>query len=91
VSTDAGRHTGRIYTDELDDTRRAALRSRNLAIASYAVGGGLLIGTFIAYLVTDPGEEVVHVGTEADAGGAAAHLLFEPTDDGAVVGGAWSF
>ena len=91
VSTDAGRHTGRVYTEELDDTRRAALRSRNFAIGSYAVGGGLLIGTFIAYLLTDPGQEVVHVGTEADAGAAGARVLLEPTDGGALVGGAWRF
>jgi len=40
VSTDSGRHTGRIYTEELDDTRSAAIRSRNFAIASYALVTG---------------------------------------------------
>jgi hypothetical protein len=92
VSTDAGRHTGRVYTEDLDDTRRAALRSRNVAIASYAVGGGFLVGTLVAYLLTDPGQETVHVGTEAiGEGGARARLLVEPTDGGALVGGAWRF
>lgn len=86
VSTDSGRHSGRIYTEDLEDTRQAAVRSRNLTIASYALGGGFLVGTFIAYLLTDPGEETVHVGTEA-----AARLRVEPTDGGALVGGAWSF
>ena len=90
VSTGAGRHSGRIYTEELDDIRRAGIRSRNLAIASYAVGGGFLVGTFIAYLLTDPGQETIHVGTEADRG-AGARLLVEPTDGGALVGGAWRF
>src|SRR5688500_4877422 len=81
VSTDAGRHSGRIYTDELDDIRSAAIRSRNLAIASYAVGGGFLVGTLVAYLLTDPGQETVQVGTEAVAGGSAgARLLIEPTE-----------
>ncbi len=93
VSTDAGRHSGRIYTDELDDTRSAAIRSRNLAIASYAVSGGFLVGTLIAYLLTDPGQETMRVGTEAVAGGggAGARLLVEPTEGGALVGGGWRF
>lgn len=92
VSTNAGRHSGRIYTDELDDTRSAAIRSRNLAIASYAVGGGFLVGTLVAYLLTDPGHETVQVGTEAvGGGGAGARLLVEPTEGGALVGGDWRF
>jgi len=90
VSTDAGHHTGHIYTEELDDTRRAAIRSRNLAIASYAIGGGLLVGTLVAYLLTDPGEETIRVGTEA-AEGSGARLLVAPTDSGALVGGSWRF
>jgi hypothetical protein len=90
VSTDAGHHTGQVYTEELDDTRRAALRSRNFAIASYALGGGLLVGTFVAYLLTDPGEETIRVGTEA-ADGSGARLLVAPTDSGALVGGSWRF
>ncbi len=89
VSTDAGHHTGRIYTEELEDTRRAGIRSRNIAIASYAVGGGFLIGTFLAYLLTDPGQDTVRVGTEAADG--SARLLVEPTEGGGLVGGAWSF
>ena len=92
VSTGSGRHSGRVYTEDLDDTRRAALRSRTVAIATYAVGGGFLVGTLVAYLLTDPGQETVHVGTEAvGEGGARARLLVEPTDGGALVGGAWRF
>jgi hypothetical protein len=87
VSTTSGHLSGRIYTHELEDTRQAAVRSRNLTIASYAIGGGFLVGTFIAYLLTDPGQETVHVGTEA----ATARLRIEPTDGGALVGGVWSF
>lgn len=90
VSTGAGRHTGRVYTEELDDTRRAAIRSRNLAIASYALAGGFLIGTFVAYLVTDPGQETIRVGTQA-ADPSGARLLVAPTEGGALVGGAWRF
>ena len=89
VSTDSGRHSGRVYTEELDDTRRAGIRSRNLAIASYALGGGLLVGTFLAYLLTDPGQETIHVSTEEQPG--QARLLVEPTDGGALVGGSWRF
>ncbi len=90
VSTDSGRHTGRIYSEELDDTRSAAIRSRNFAIASYALGGGLLVGTFIAYLLTDPGQETIHVGTEPDHD-PGARLMVAPIEGGALVGGGWRF
>jgi hypothetical protein len=90
VSTSAGRHTGRIYTEELDDIRHDAIRSRNLTIASYAIGGGFLVGTFIAYLLTDPGQETIRVGTQP-VRAPGARLLVEPTDGGALVGGAWRF
>lgn len=90
VSTDAGRHSGRVYTEELDDARRAGVRSRNLAIAGYAVSGGFLIGTLVAYVLTDPGQETVQVGTEA-ATGSGRTLVVAPTDGGALIGGYWSF
>jgi hypothetical protein len=88
VSTDAGRHTGRIYTEELEDIRRSAIHSRNFAIASYALSGGLLVGTFIAYLLTDPGQETVRVRPEP---ARRARLMLAPTEGGALVGGAWRF
>lgn len=85
VSTSAGKHTGKVYTVDLDDTRRGALRSRNVTIASYAVSGGFLVGTFIAYLITDPGRERITVGEEP------ARLSVQPTAGGALVGTWWRF
>lgn len=106
VSTKPGQNNGQVYSEALDDTRRAALRSRDWAIASYAVGGGLLVGALVAYILTDPGRETIRVNgasSPVPAGGgggarppspgpsAAAHLLLAPTRGGAFVGGAWSF
>jgi hypothetical protein len=61
VSAHSGERTGRVYTPEVDDVRRGALRSRKIAIGAYAFGGALLVGTAIAFMVTDPGDELVRV------------------------------
>jgi hypothetical protein len=90
VSAVAGRHTGRIYTEELDDTRRAALRSRTFAIVGYSMSGALLLSTFVVYLVTDPGRETITVGDQL-APTPAARLMVEPVPGGALVGGQWTF
>ena len=105
VSSKPGNNTGRVYTAELDDTRRAGLRSRTWAVTSFAVGGGLLVGALVAYVVSDPGRETIHVnGTSTPVPAthgatpppnpgpsARVHLLLAPTRGGALLGGAWSF
>src|SRR5690606_24797840 len=58
VST-SGPHTGRLYTAAVDDTRRAALRSRNLTRVSYGLAGGLLVSVLVVYIATDPGTETI--------------------------------
>lgn len=82
-----GDHTGRAYTAELEDTRSDALRSRNLAIVSYSIGGALVVSSVVALLLTEPGAELVTVGTEAQP----APLSITPLPGGAAVGGTWSF
>ena len=89
VSAKAGRHTGRLYTDELDDTRRAALRSRTFTIIGYSVSGALLVSTFVVYLITDPGTETITVGHQQSS--PAARVMVEPLPGGALVGGQWTF
>jgi len=54
--------TGRTYTREVDDTRRAALRSRTLARVFYGVGAAGLVAGVVAFFLTEPGTEVVTVG-----------------------------
>jgi hypothetical protein len=87
VSTDSGRHSGKIYSPEIDDTRSAAYRSRNLTIASYALSGGSLIATLVAFVLTDPGHETIQLGEQH----VTPRVHLTPTGDGAVIGTGWSF
>lgn len=80
----AGAHTGLVWTAEREDTRQAAIRSRNVAIGGYAVGGGLALATAIYYIVTDPGEKEVSYEP-------GAPVAVVPVDGGAMVGARWSF
>ena len=95
VSTRTDHHTGKVYTDELDATRRDAVRSGKLAGAGYAIGGGFLVGTFVAYLLTDPGTETIRVGEEEEAPAPAPSgrppVEAAAAPGGGVVGAAWSF
>jgi hypothetical protein len=85
--TEVGEHSGRTYTPEIDDQRSDALRSRNLAIAGYTIGGALVIASVVALLITEPGAELVTVGNEQQP----SPVSIVPLPGGAVVGGTWSF
>lgn len=82
-----GDHTGRTYTQALDDERSRAVRSRKLAIAGYAVGGALVIGTAIALVLTEPDAELIRVDDQPQP----SPVSVAPLPGGAVVGGTWSF
>jgi hypothetical protein len=88
-----GDHTGRIYTPEVDDTRRAALRSRTLAIVGYGAGGALLVAGVIAYFVTEPGTRVVTVGKhkQDQPPPPPVPVSVAPLPGGAMAAAAWSF
>jgi hypothetical protein len=83
----SGRHTGMVYSEAIDDTRRAALRSRALTIASYGVAAGLLVTTLVLYVVTDPGTETITL----DEAQARLPVTLEPVAGGALGGLAWGF
>ena len=87
-----GAHTGMIYTEALEDTRKSAIRSRNLAIVGYGLAGASLIGTIVTYIVTEPGTEEVTYGP----GGVIekkieSSTLVAPVEGGAIVGKMWRF
>jgi hypothetical protein len=82
-----GSHTGRTYTPAVDDTRSGALQSRNLAIVGYSIGGALLVSSVVALLLTEPGAELVTVGTEPQP----SPVSITPLPGGAAIGGTWSF
>lgn len=86
----SGGHTGKVYTEQLEDTRKSALRNRNVAIAGYSLAGAALIGTIVAYIITSPGTEEVTYGP----GGVIQKrttTLVAPIEGGAVVGKMWRF
>jgi hypothetical protein len=84
-NVDAGRFVGKPWTqDQVDQVDRAA-RSRTRAAIGYGVGGALVIGAVIAFIVTDPKSETSVIHT------TRATPIVSPVPDGAVVGGAWRF
>jgi hypothetical protein len=93
-----GRHTGQVYTSEVESTRRAALRSRTVAIVGFSVGGALLAGATVAFIATDPGSEVIDLEEyqrRFDQGQGQGQGAFVPVVDpqpgGAVLGASWAF
>lgn len=78
-----GQHTGLVWTQEREDTRESALRSRNIAIATYSIGGAVLLATAVFFIVTDPGEEVVVYNSRGPT--------VTPIEGGAIVGAHWSW
>lgn len=88
VSTGGAQLTGEIWTAEREQIRTDAIRSRNVAIVTYSLGGAMAVATAIYYIVTDPGEELVTVGASAPV---SRGPILRPTDGGAVVGAGWSW
>jgi hypothetical protein len=88
VSTGGAQLTGEVWTAEREQTREQAIRSRNVAIATYSIGGALALATAIFYIATDPGEELVSVEAGSPVTGAPT---FTPVEGGAVVGARWSW
>ena len=89
-----GDHTGRVYTDELDATRRGALRSRTLAIVGYGAGAACLTAAVIAFFVTEPDTEVVTMGKDKNKPPTptpTVPMSVTPLPGGALVGTAWTF
>ncbi|HUS32828.1 MAG TPA: hypothetical protein VMZ53_30210 [Kofleriaceae bacterium] len=84
----ANKYTGEVWTAERQDTYDSANRSAVVAGVFYGIGGAVLIGTAIAYMITEPKMEttVLHPHTSPKPTAMVA-----PTRGGALVGGAWSF
>lgn len=78
----ADRFNGKAWSDKQVDLVERADRSKTRATVSYVIGGGLLVGAIVAYIVTAPKSEtaVIHTG-----------VAVVPTDDGGMVTRMWSF
>jgi hypothetical protein len=76
--------TGKAWTDEQLGLVDRADRSRTRAIVAYSLGGAILIGTIVTYIITAPKSEttVIHTGV---AVGPVEH------GNGGMVTKLWSF
>ncbi len=81
-----GDPTGLVWTQEREDTRLGALRSRNISIGFYAVGSALAAAAALTYVFTAPGDEVVSMSK-----GGKVSPRFIATRRGAMIGAGWSF
>ncbi|MDQ3367970.1 MAG: hypothetical protein M3680_21300, partial [Myxococcota bacterium] len=78
----SSRFAGRAWTSAQVDLVDRAERSKTRATVAYAVGGALVIGAVVAFIVTNPESqrEVIRTGA-----------TIVPTEGGAVASKAWSF
>lgn len=81
----ASKFTGHAWTADDMELADRADRSKTRAIVAYGVGGALLVGAAIAFIVTDPPSETVVIRPTGPTPTVA------PTPGGAVLGGMWSF
>lgn len=79
-------YTGEAWTAEDRGLVDQADRSRTRAIVGYSIGGALLIGAIVAYIITDPPSETAVIRPH---GRGSAMVM--PTEGGALAVGTWSF
>jgi len=80
-----GKFTGKAWTHEDIALFEQADRSKTRATIAYSIGGALLIGAAIAFIVTDPGSETTVITPSRTTPTVSG------TEGGAVLGGMWSF
>ena len=80
----ADRFNGKAWSEKQADLVARADRSKTRATVAYVIGGGLLAGAIIAYIVTAPKDETAVIQTSSG-------YVVVPTDDGGMVTRMWSF
>jgi hypothetical protein len=80
--------TGLPWTPERQAQYDAAHRSAVTAGVLYGIGGALVLGAAIAFMVTEPKMETITITPHTNPKPTA---LIAPTPGGALVGGMWSF
>lgn len=83
----SNKFTGHAWTTEDQDLVDRADRSRSRAIVGYSIGGALLVGAVVAFIITEPRSETAVIHPH----GRGSTAIVEPTHGGAVVGGMWRF
>jgi len=82
----SAKYTGHAWTSEDEALVDRADRSKTRAIVGYSVGGALLIGAVVAFIVTEPRSETTVIHPHGRGSPTLA-----PTSGGAVLGGMWTF
>jgi hypothetical protein len=90
AADEVGAHSfsGEPWSAEKQAAYERAHTSSVAAGVFYGIGGGLLLATAIAYIVTEPKPETMVIHPHSDPKPTA---LVAPIKGGAVVGGAWRF
>ncbi len=82
----SGTHTLRTWDQELEDTRKDALRSSKIATVSIGISGGFALATLVTYIVTQPDTKTGYAEWQAK------HIpVLAPTDGGLMMSRGWSF
>ena len=85
-SLSSDKYTGHAWTADDQALVDQADRSKTRAIVGYSIGGALLIGAAVVYIVTEPRNEKAIIHPHGRGTPVVA-----PTAGGALLGGAWSF
>lgn len=80
-AVEADRFTGEAWTAEKVELVDRADRSSTRAGIAYGIGGAILIGAIVGFIVTDPKSQTSVIRTSQ----------ITPTAGGAIVGTGWSF
>ena len=78
-----GTHTGKIWSPELEQSRKDGLSSRKAAIVSYGIAGGFALAGIVAFIVTAP-DDVGYKDYKSTS-------FIAPTSHGFMAGTGWSF
>lgn len=78
----ASKPTGKPWTAALQNKANQASDDRTRAAVLYSIGGALLVGAVVAYIVTEPASETQVI---------RPHTAVQPTQGGALVSHWWSF
>jgi hypothetical protein len=84
----ANHFTGEAWSTERQDIYDSANHSALMAGVFYGIGGAVLVGTAIAYMVTEPKMETIVIHPHVNG---KPQALVAPTRGGALLGGTWSF
>lgn len=81
-AVEADEFTGEAWSPAHAAEVDRAERSKTRATVAYSIGGAFVVGTVVAYILSEPKSETTVIRTGA---------TIAPTRDGAVVSKAWSF